>query len=278
MIPLADGWLAQAATPGARLEVFGGAGHFPYRDDLPRFLAVLEDFMATTEPGTYDQERWRTLLRNGDPDDAVTGSPATRRAGGDATLRRRAAVRKPPPSFGTKLRDPVRAATSTYPFGRKNLRAPWASLAPVTLMAFVREEVRPNGVLQQQRPRRLRLLWLPTRGGQDVRSPAGAASPVDQAVERHTTLRAGGRAGGQRFVPHRTELPVTSSRTPAAINPGACVGYPSPQCITRCWHDSRDQRLRGWCPLVHRPRDDRERGGTGMPAWTVLEVKLSAAQ
>lgn len=80
VIPLAHARLAQAAMPGARLEVFPGAGHFPYRDDLPRFLAVLEDFIATTEPNPYDQERWRTLLRTGAPDDAVVGSPATRRS------------------------------------------------------------------------------------------------------------------------------------------------------------------------------------------------------
>lgn len=80
VIPLAHAQLAQAAMPGARLEVFRGAGHFPHRDDLPRFLAVLEDFIATTKPGTYDQEAWRTLLRSGAPDDAVTGSPATRKA------------------------------------------------------------------------------------------------------------------------------------------------------------------------------------------------------
>ena len=80
VIPLAHARLAQAAMPGARLEVFPGAGHFPYRDDLPRFLAVLEDFIATTEPNTYDQERWRTLLRTGAPDVSVAGSPTTRRA------------------------------------------------------------------------------------------------------------------------------------------------------------------------------------------------------
>ncbi len=80
VIPVTHARLAQAAMPGSRLEVFTGAGHFPHRDDLPRFLSVVEDFIADTEPGSYDPEQWRTLLRAGPPDTAITGSAATRQA------------------------------------------------------------------------------------------------------------------------------------------------------------------------------------------------------
>jgi len=80
VIPVTHARLAQAAMPGSRLEVFAGAGHFPHRDDLPRFLSVVEDFIADTEPGSYDPEQWRTLLRAGPPDAAVTVSPATPQA------------------------------------------------------------------------------------------------------------------------------------------------------------------------------------------------------
>lgn len=80
VIPVTHARLAQAAMPGSRLEVFTGAGHFPHHDDLPRFLSVVEDFIADTEPGSYDPEQWRNLLRAGPPDTAITGSPATRQA------------------------------------------------------------------------------------------------------------------------------------------------------------------------------------------------------
>jgi pimeloyl-ACP methyl ester carboxylesterase len=63
MIPVAHGESAHAAMPGSRLEIFPGAGHFPFQDDPERFAAVLADFIATTEPSRMTDDRTRALLR-----------------------------------------------------------------------------------------------------------------------------------------------------------------------------------------------------------------------
>lgn len=63
IVPVAHGRAAQRAIPGSRLEVFEGAGHFPHRDDPARFVDVLRDFMASTEPAWIDDEVARRLLR-----------------------------------------------------------------------------------------------------------------------------------------------------------------------------------------------------------------------
>jgi pimeloyl-ACP methyl ester carboxylesterase len=63
MIPAAHGEAAHAAMPGSRLEIFPGAGHFPFLDDPDRFTAVLADFIAGTEPARHDDDRTRALLR-----------------------------------------------------------------------------------------------------------------------------------------------------------------------------------------------------------------------
>jgi len=62
MIPVAHGRAAHAQMPGSRLEVFAGAGHFPFNDDPDRFVALLHDFIATTEPATVDDDRVRRLM------------------------------------------------------------------------------------------------------------------------------------------------------------------------------------------------------------------------
>jgi pimeloyl-ACP methyl ester carboxylesterase len=63
IIPVEHGRAAHAAIPGSRLEVFAGAGHFPHREHPARFVSVLEDFVATTEPAAMAESRWRELLR-----------------------------------------------------------------------------------------------------------------------------------------------------------------------------------------------------------------------
>jgi pimeloyl-ACP methyl ester carboxylesterase len=62
MIPVAHGRAAHEAMPGSRLEIFEGAGHFPFNDDPIRFARVLRDFVATTEPAVHDEEHVRRLL------------------------------------------------------------------------------------------------------------------------------------------------------------------------------------------------------------------------
>ncbi|MFD4032012.1 alpha/beta fold hydrolase [Streptomyces sp. NPDC058637] len=67
VVPVHHAYGAHAAMPGSRLEIFEGAGHFPYHFDPVRFLGLVEDFMRTTAPADWSQERWRALLRTGRP-------------------------------------------------------------------------------------------------------------------------------------------------------------------------------------------------------------------
>ncbi len=47
MIPTWHATSAQQAIPGARVELFEGAGHFPHLDEPERFARVLSDFMTS---------------------------------------------------------------------------------------------------------------------------------------------------------------------------------------------------------------------------------------
>ncbi|MFD3656391.1 alpha/beta fold hydrolase [Streptomyces sp. NPDC058620] len=74
IVPVDHAYSAHAAMPGSRLEIFEGAGHFPFHSDPARFLALVEDFMRTTTPANWSQDRWRDLLRAGRPGSAA-GDP-----------------------------------------------------------------------------------------------------------------------------------------------------------------------------------------------------------
>lgn len=63
IVPVRHAHGAHAAMPGSRLEIFEGAGHFPFHSDPARFLALVEDFIRTTAPADWSQEHWRELLR-----------------------------------------------------------------------------------------------------------------------------------------------------------------------------------------------------------------------
>jgi pimeloyl-ACP methyl ester carboxylesterase len=65
VLPVSHARRAQAAMPGSRLEIFPDEGHFPFRTDPGRFVGLLEDFIASTEPAAWDAEKWRELLRAG---------------------------------------------------------------------------------------------------------------------------------------------------------------------------------------------------------------------
>ncbi|KUI24215.1 hypothetical protein AU196_20130 [Mycobacterium sp. IS-1742] len=84
VIPVSHARLAHAAMPGSRLEVFEGAGHFPFHDDPDRFVETVERFIDSTEPATHDQELLRRLLRAGLSESAISGSVDTRVAVLDA--------------------------------------------------------------------------------------------------------------------------------------------------------------------------------------------------
>jgi pimeloyl-ACP methyl ester carboxylesterase len=63
IIPPGHGRRAHAAMPGSRLEIIQGAGHFPPLEAPDALLALLADFIETTEPAVPDRERLRALLR-----------------------------------------------------------------------------------------------------------------------------------------------------------------------------------------------------------------------
>jgi pimeloyl-ACP methyl ester carboxylesterase len=65
IIPVAHAHDAHAAIPGSRLEIFEGVRHFPHSEDPERFVEVLVDFMATTEPARPGSARLHDLLAEG---------------------------------------------------------------------------------------------------------------------------------------------------------------------------------------------------------------------
>ena len=65
VIPVGHAHMAHDAMPASRLEIFADAGHFPHHADPDRFVALLGDFVDTTEPAGHDPAVWRELLRRG---------------------------------------------------------------------------------------------------------------------------------------------------------------------------------------------------------------------
>jgi len=61
LIPVAHAHHAHDLLPHARLEVFEQAGHFPFRDEPERFVRVLGEFMAETQPAQVDAASVRRL-------------------------------------------------------------------------------------------------------------------------------------------------------------------------------------------------------------------------
>ncbi len=65
LIPVRHAREAHERIAGSRLEIFSGAGHFPWRDEPARFADVLLDFVRTTTPMPADRKRLRGRLRDG---------------------------------------------------------------------------------------------------------------------------------------------------------------------------------------------------------------------
>ncbi|MBS2027703.1 MAG: alpha/beta fold hydrolase [Deltaproteobacteria bacterium] len=65
LIPMRHGQRSHDLMLGSRLEIFPGAGHYPYLDDPERFAAILLDFIRTTEPPPFDPNQLRARLRAG---------------------------------------------------------------------------------------------------------------------------------------------------------------------------------------------------------------------
>lgn len=63
IIPVEHAHLLHQALPNSRLEIFDGAGHFPFRRDPDRFLAVLTEFLESTEPARLTRADLQAALR-----------------------------------------------------------------------------------------------------------------------------------------------------------------------------------------------------------------------
>jgi pimeloyl-ACP methyl ester carboxylesterase len=63
IIPPGHGRRAHALVPDSRFELFERAGHFPHLDEPARFVATLEDWIASTAPAQPDGERFRAAIR-----------------------------------------------------------------------------------------------------------------------------------------------------------------------------------------------------------------------
>jgi pimeloyl-ACP methyl ester carboxylesterase len=58
IIPVEHAREAHAQLPSSHLEVFEDTGHIPQQERPGRFIAVLERFLAETEPAEFDREEW----------------------------------------------------------------------------------------------------------------------------------------------------------------------------------------------------------------------------
>lgn len=82
VVPAVHAGLGHVSMPGSRLEIFAEAGHFPFRTEPDRFLAVLNDFIKTSEPAQFSAREWRQLLRNRRRQSRGGGADAPSRATG----------------------------------------------------------------------------------------------------------------------------------------------------------------------------------------------------
>jgi pimeloyl-ACP methyl ester carboxylesterase len=64
IIPVDHAREAHAQLPSSRLEIFEDTGHVPQLERPGRFIAVLERFLAETEPAEFDRDEWRARFKS----------------------------------------------------------------------------------------------------------------------------------------------------------------------------------------------------------------------
>jgi pimeloyl-ACP methyl ester carboxylesterase len=62
IIPVAHAYEAHEVIEGSRLEILPDVGHFPHVEEPQRFVELMGDFMATTEPGPIGSASYQELL------------------------------------------------------------------------------------------------------------------------------------------------------------------------------------------------------------------------
>ena len=65
VIPATHAENARALAPDVRVDVLADAGHFPHKDHPDEFVRLLDDFISTTEPASYNRARFRRMLKAG---------------------------------------------------------------------------------------------------------------------------------------------------------------------------------------------------------------------
>jgi pimeloyl-ACP methyl ester carboxylesterase len=62
VIPAHHAHATHGAVPGSKLFVFEESGHFPHADEPDRFTAVVDEFIRSSTPATYDKARARQRM------------------------------------------------------------------------------------------------------------------------------------------------------------------------------------------------------------------------
>jgi pimeloyl-ACP methyl ester carboxylesterase len=65
LIPVEHAYRAHESIPGSRLEIFPGAGHYPYLEDPELFAAIFLDFVQTTRPRQVTAQSMRGAAQTG---------------------------------------------------------------------------------------------------------------------------------------------------------------------------------------------------------------------
>jgi len=63
IIPVEHARETHAQLSGSHLEIFEDTGHIPQQERPGRFIAVLERFLAETEPAEFDRDEWRARFK-----------------------------------------------------------------------------------------------------------------------------------------------------------------------------------------------------------------------